>query len=569
MFTVTFNAEKEPYIAVLDSEGHPGENNHTVLVVWNTVAVLNRPRGRLVKKVAIFQASAVLTAFNDIQEPLSLENEPSSLEKAPASILDTLRMVPALTYHEAYVPSASIWDVRAGSKPELETLLITQQQHRHLPINAVASARIRCSRLATPSARPAMIASLDFEVTPFAHFDILLNNATISLASKGQIEAMSPLEWPIRCRPRDIVTVLYKIRPPANIPEHSTSSASSPPHTISMLDMLLEATLVISANCQPDILMSWRSNLDFSAGQPEPHLTGASRPSTLFFPPKSSVPPTANAVTNISKPDHRSSLLAPNTPLNVSRPASIAIANAATSVPSPGGLTISFSVPPTVPMGQTFTMSLILTNHSSRPLKLILIPLAHRPPPNQSSTSTSSSSSIWDHKASSSHHQHRPTASSVSTSASSITSSTTIMDPSIRRSVQSKAHSEHRSSSPTHNAPAIMDDYTLYSLHQQQHHQYHQQQQQSQQSLSTMADTALVPLTTDLRLGPLPVGSCHEAGIKMAAFEPGVCRLDAVRVIDIDREKEAGVGHGVVVVRGDMLPEIVVRAEAEADTKGA
>jgi TRAPP trafficking subunit Trs65 len=106
-------------------------------------------------------------------------------------------------------------------------------------------------------------------------------------------------------------------------------------------------------------------------------------------------------------------------------------------------------------------------------------------------------------------------------------------------------------------APAVMDENIIHAL--------------QKSSINSTTDTDLVPISADVRVGPLCVGSCHEVQIKMLGLRVGVWRLEAVRVVDLAREMEitrdrerdregsgAGAGSGVVDIAGNCLPEVVV-----------
>lgn len=80
-------------------------------------------------------------------------------------------------------------------------------------------------------------------------------------------------------------------------------------------------------------------------------------------------------------------------------------------------------------------------------------------------------------------------------------------------------------------------------------------------------------------MGPLGQGACHEVQLKMLGLKVGVCKLEAVRVVDLGRELQqqqeggsggggVGSGSGVVDIRGEMLPEVVI-IEAVEEGDGA
>ena len=67
-------------------------------------------------------------------------------------------------------------------------------------------------------------------------------------------------------------------------------------------------------------------------------------------------------------------------------------------------------------------------------------------------------------------------------------------------------------------------------------------------------------ITAEVRVGPLGPGQCHEGAIEMVAFTAGTLRVDAIRVIDLVREAEEGVGAMGVMVDIRDLPDVVVTA---------
>lgn len=92
-----------------------------------------------------------------------------------------------------------------------------------------------------------------------------------------------------------------------------------------------------------------------------------------------------------------------------------------------------------------------------------------------------------------------------------------------------------------------MDEQVLYALH-------------HQTASAAPSDADLVSLTAELRIGPLGTGQCYETEIQFIAYKSGIFSVDAIRVVDLVKEAEGGVGM-VNDIRE--LPEIFVVDDSE------
>ena len=92
-------------------------------------------------------------------------------------------------------------------------------------------------------------------------------------------------------------------------------------------------------------------------------------------------------------------------------------------------------------------------------------------------------------------------------------------------------------------AKPVVEEQILYALHHQA------------SSSAVLAETDLVSLTAELRIGPLGMGACHEAEISFVAYKAGVFMVDAIRVVDLSGEGEGGLGK-INDIRE--LPEVIV-----------
>lgn len=67
-------------------------------------------------------------------------------------------------------------------------------------------------------------------------------------------------------------------------------------------------------------------------------------------------------------------------------------------------------------------------------------------------------------------------------------------------------------------------------------------------------DTEIVSLTAELRIGPLPAGCVHESVVRMVAVKRGFLKVEAVRIVDLTKESEEGVG---LITDVRELPDVI------------
>lgn len=300
-----------------------------------------------------------------------------SLVPASTNILQPLSTDRSFRRTEPFLPASRL--LRVVPATYSEDPIYNVQQYSGHPIRVVpaAGARIRYSRLNSYSGRPTTVASLDFEVTPFLNCDVTFDKAELSL-SDGTIETLSEVPGlipPITCRPRDDVTLVYKLTPEYG-PEPNPSTTA----IVSTLDISLEALVKVSDNCQPRISMRWRTNVDFSMtlnptfGGPSQALQRNNRPTSLSMGGSHQ----ATASGSGGPPPSRSSF----------RERAYSVTDV--------GVTISFSGPVSVVVGRPFPWGVFIVNRSTVPRKFAMVaiprrkrtdPRGHVPRPSSSSMS--------------------------------------------------------------------------------------------------------------------------------------------------------------------------------------
>ncbi|KAF9892556.1 hypothetical protein FE257_001665 [Aspergillus nanangensis] len=373
VFSGTINIAEEPLVVVNEFEGESGSGNH-VYVIWSVETFLKRPRIRIQHPSLLFIASATLNPAENRQTDTREDDYLPPLVPASTNVLQPLSSDKVFPQNDPFLPASRLLRVIPAKSSEDPIYSIQQDSGHPIRVVPAASARIRYSRLNSYSGRPTTVASLDFEVTPFLTSDVMFDKAEIYMTD-GTVEPLTDtpgLQFPIPCRSRDDITLIYKLTP-----EYGPDPNPSTTVMVSTMDILLEATIHLSENCKPRIQMQWRTNVDFSIalnptfGGPSQALQRSNRPTSL--------PMTGNQ--------------ANNTPTGGPPPSRSSIRERAYSI-TDMGVTISFSGPPSVEVGKAFSWNVFIVNRSTTPRKfaMIAIPRRKRPDPRGHVARPSSSS---------------------------------------------------------------------------------------------------------------------------------------------------------------------------------
>ena len=365
VFSDTLKDTDDPFI-VLNAEDEDDDGKEpVVLAVWQTEVTLNRPRARFASPALIFVASANLLPSKTASEDSVPDEYLPSFTPAPANVFESLKHIPAFRDDPPYLPVSRLERVLPDAPLDGGFTKIRHAPARSIPVVQAVSARIRYSRLDTSLNQASTIASLDLEVTRFMDLTVELEAANVELAH-GSAEILMPQQLPISCRPRDVITFMYRLQPGHNLETPSllpaTMSAGNG-STADVISISTLATISVSDACRAKIAMAWSTNIDLSAplnpnfGPPGQSLQRANRPQSLPFAAAGS---TTAPVSLSSTP--RTSLLWGN------------------------GLTISFSGPATpVEVGRAFVWKVLIVNQGPKIAKLAIIPLPQvQRPSNQS-----------------------------------------------------------------------------------------------------------------------------------------------------------------------------------------
>ena len=291
-----------------------------------------------------------------------LPRDPYLPECAPQSInlLDSLKSDPILRGVEPRLPAFRL--SRTGS-----TAADLSSRHRTItvaaqrPFRAIPAiqAKVRYTRSKGGGGKPAIIASLDIETSPFFDNDVTITIVDVML-SEGSAEDLASnhaLTLPMTCRPRDNQVFLFRLTPNGN----SSDGSNSDPRT---LDVKIYATVFVSDLCRPRIEMRWKAGVDFSTalnpsyGTPNQPMQRDKRPASLPVPPVPAKNTIVHGVSRAAEPQSEADL-SPN------RSRSNSVNNLS--------ITITFTAPKDVHVGVPFSWDVFVVNRSSIPRKLAMM----------------------------------------------------------------------------------------------------------------------------------------------------------------------------------------------------
>lgn len=217
--------------------------------------------------------------------------------------------------------------------------------------------RTRFAKVHTSMSDLSLMASLDVEVASYTAYSVKIKNVEMMLQG-GEIKALTNVDNSTIYSPGDQLSYLYKATPDLN--SEGIPALGSKGH---ILTVNIEAEILVSEDCKPDVAIQWKTAVDFASEQQSNLIKAAHRLSS------------ASQVGSIKSPDALAAhdtqeQSAPSTAINV---------------------TLTISGPPRVHVGEVFQWDVFIVNRSdkTRRLAIMVIPKrkrdAHRP---QSSASS-------------------------------------------------------------------------------------------------------------------------------------------------------------------------------------
>lgn len=462
-----------------------------LILLWEVELLLHRPRLRMPEPSVMLRAVLHVTANESEDDSSRAKLIP--FEPMEPNVLGPLRHLPGLQGAPPYLAASRLERVVPSAPRSTKQLRIEHMSPKYRLLQAVI-ARMRYTRLATPSPTPTTIASLDVDVIPYIDITAVIESVEVTMAN-GAAEDLMPDLLPLQCRSKDMITFLYRLRPGLQANQTSTPVTPLALANIDVLSISLRFQINLTDDSKALVKMDWTTNVDFFQAL-NPNFGAPSQP-----------------IQRNNRPN--------NLPLGGPNTQSSQTLNASLQPLSEGNqVTISFTAPnELVRLGEPFTWQVLIVNNSKKAAKYTMIPLP-RVPRNAPQTS---------HFA----RRHAPK------------SSTASFHPAERR------HARDDGDSEIDFAQAVIDENMVYAM---------------QHSNTIPADTALMALTAEWRVGPLGAGQCYEGQLEMVAFKEGTLQVDAIRVVDLVKEAEDGVGAAGVITDIRDLPDVVVY-KGESDTE--
>ncbi|KAL8920910.1 MAG: hypothetical protein Q9172_004298 [Xanthocarpia lactea] len=451
-------------------------------LVWSLSCFLSRPRVRMQHPMIFFKISGTL------REPLSaVSTDPgdrllSSGVPASINVLEPLSGDRELQGINPQLTALRLDRISSTATLAATEYSIRPRPQKSFPALPAISARVRYSKPNASSVRPATIASLDIETSPFHDEEIQLTDVNMHLSdgSAQDLCAGHAINLPMICQPRDNVLFLFRLLV-SNEQGHESRSKSHP----RTLNIWINARVLCSGQCRPNIQMRWRTTVDFSTalnpsyGGPSQAIQRSSRPTSL--------PLTSDSESK------RASLQDPGIGLD----SDDKLPQRATVIPG-YGVTMTLTGPRDVYVGQPFTWDLFLVNRSDKARSLAILVIPRR--------------KAGDHK-------------------------TQMSKTSISSTVAGQRRGIDR-------AETITDENRLYSMQKSNCHD----------------PISIVCLSTDVRIGNLNPGFCHNTELKFLPLSKGILRIEAVRVVDV-------LTNETIDIRD--LPEIVAEERAPDDRESS
>ncbi len=253
-----------------------------------------------------------------------------------------------------------------------------------LKINPVAifrvipalSARIKYHAWGHHTNKPALIASLEIETATYMSTEVTITAVQMQLSDgvAKDLSTQGTLILPLRCQPKDNPVFLFGLFPNERVLDGFSTSR--------ILNIAIEANVMISESCRPSIQMHWTTMVGFPAALNASQ--GAPGQSIQRRPQSPSLPVTAN-----QENAHNSAQTSQPIMDNLD---SIRQEVASTADPS---ITIDFTVPHEIWVGEPFSLCLSILNRSSKPRNLAITVIPKRRRGNiKSHLSKASSSSL-------------------------------------------------------------------------------------------------------------------------------------------------------------------------------
>ena len=224
------------------------------------------------------------------------------------------------------------------------------------PAIPAITTKIRYSRVNAVAGIPTIMAFIDIETGKFSDHDVCIESVQMRLSegsSEGLCEGIESM-LPMTCRPRDNPTFLFRL-----VARGPLSDVSNPNLNSRTIDISIEANVLTNESCRPRIKMRWRAGVDISATLnptfhfPTQPLQRSKRPTSITL---------SHALSHDIETLGSSQGLRSQDAYRQERAVSV----------SELGISVTFTGPDDIFVGEPFCWDIFVVNRSSKPRKLAI-----------------------------------------------------------------------------------------------------------------------------------------------------------------------------------------------------
>ncbi|KAI9738925.1 MAG: hypothetical protein M1818_005239 [Claussenomyces sp. TS43310] len=345
------------------------EKDGSILVIWKLPIFLARPmKLRLQGPLVIFSATASLRPPEQVDSSIMEDEYLPSMVPSGINLLESFSNDPAFGEVKPRLSALRVSRVTPPNHAAKDALRpLKNYSHPSIRIAPALSARVRYTRANGLPPSFSTVASLDIDISSYAGHEVGLETVNFDI-TEGVVEDLNGgqgMALPIRCLPRDDVTLLYRLRPD----DLEISKSNVKP-----VKILIVARVKISSACTPLITLRWVTSVDFTAPINPSFTPGASshaiqrdhRPTQLSISSNSETVPTVASLA-LTRPD-----ALPSIDVTTRHQRS-------SSVPD-FGVTTTFTAPSDAAIlpGKPFSWEVFIVNRSDRSRKLALVVIPRR-----------------------------------------------------------------------------------------------------------------------------------------------------------------------------------------------
>ena len=316
-------------------------------------ACTGRPKAKIQKMGVYFATAASLRPPDKSPAESTADDFLPSMTPAPLNLLEPFVNDPMLEGARIHLSASRINGATFVAPTQKgNSKLLKTGPRRFFRAAPALLWRVRFIPVPVAGQKDTVIASLDFEIANFASSNMSLDKIDLALAS-GHVDSLGS-QLPVKCQPNDQVTVLHKLLPgPTKIGDMISRSSQDE------LTVDAAATVYISAKCQAQIRISWKTTVDFSS------FGSSTRPTSL--------PHSGGRHSNRLSGRELPKLPGPDSLPNTDHQHDT---RAITS--SASGVNITISGPSVVYVGEIFQWRLLVVNRSEQIQRLAVVLMAKK-----------------------------------------------------------------------------------------------------------------------------------------------------------------------------------------------